>query len=223
MRQGSQSRSTRAPRRVRDRRRPTLAGAAVLGVAVVSAVLVAGEAYDWRESHRALGRAAGPGDREVVVVLGYRNRGPRPNVVNRQRVRAGLRSVDPDADTTLVMSGGAVACAVPEAQVMAAYARSLGYRGRLLVETESRSTWENIQNVVPVLEGADRIKIVSTAAHASRAREMLRAVRPDLADRMVRGREHRTGELTLLKPAMPVIALRAHLRNRRFSGTQQSR
>ena len=190
---------------------------------MLGAVLAAGEVYDWRESRRGLGSRPGPGDREVVVVLGYRNRGARPNVVNRQRVRAGLRSVAPDADTVLVMSGGAVAGSVPEAQVMAAYARSLGYRGRLLVETESRTTWENIQNVVPVLEGADRIKIVSTAAHASRAREMLRSVRPDLAERLVRGREHRTGELTLLKPAMPVIAFRAHLRNRRFAGTQQSR
>ena len=198
-----------------DRRRASLVGIAVLG-----AVLAAGEVYDWRESRRALGSAPGPGDREVVVVLGYRNRGARPNVVNRQRVRAGLRSVALGADTVLVMSGGAVAGSVPEAQVMAAYARSLGYRGRLLVEAESRTTWENIQNVVPALEGADRIKIVSTAAHASRAREMLRSVRPDLAERLVRGREHRTGELTLLKPAMPVIAFRAHLRNRRYSRPQ---
>lgn len=193
--------------------------AGVLGSLGVAAVFAAGEYYDWRETHRALGSSPRPGDHDVIVVLGYRNRGRRANVVNRQRVRAGLRSVDPTRSAVLVMSGGAVAGDVPEALAMAAHARDLGYRGRLVVEAESRSTWQNIQNVLPLLEGADRIMIVSTAAHASRARAMLARVRPDLADRVVRSQEHRTGELTLLKPAMPVIALRARLRNRRYDRT----
>ena len=192
---------------------------AVIGSLAFAAALVAGEYLDWRETHRALGRSPGRGDRDVVVVLGYRNRGRRANVVNRQRVRAGVRSIDSARSTVLVMSGGAVAGDVPEALLMAAHARDLGYRGRLVVDAESRSTWQNIQNVLPLLEDADRIMIVSTAAHASRARAMLARVRPDLADRLVRGQEHRTGELSLLKPAMPVIALRARLRNRRYDRT----
>lgn len=54
---------------------------------------------------------------------------------------------------------------------MAEYARSvLGFCGTLLLEDKSRTTWENITNVIPLLEDADRIKIVSQPAHALKAR-----------------------------------------------------
>ena len=47
---------------------------------------------------------------DAVVVLGYRNRGARANYINRYRVRAGLRSLDPAADdSVLVLCGGTVA------------------------------------------------------------------------------------------------------------------
>lgn len=47
---------------------------------------------------------------DAVVVLGYRNRGARANYINRYRVRAGLRSLDPATDdSVLVLCGGTVA------------------------------------------------------------------------------------------------------------------
>ncbi|MBB4912680.1 hypothetical protein [Actinophytocola algeriensis] len=58
------------------------------------AVLGWGEVVHWRASHRRLGTADAAGAGEAVVVLGYRNRGRRANVVTRWRVRAGLRSVE---------------------------------------------------------------------------------------------------------------------------------
>ncbi|MFT4029154.1 MAG: YdcF family protein [Protaetiibacter sp.] len=179
-----------------------------VAAAVVVAVLAWGEEMHRRSSHRLLGSPAPPGPREVVVVLGYRDRGRRANLINRHRLRVGLRSrTDPRG--LLVLSGGAVHGPVPEAELLARYARELGYRGELATETASRTTRENIRNVIPLIEDADRIVIASNALHAEKAREYLWALRPDLASRLARADDHRVGELTLLKPVMAVLALRA--------------
>lgn len=46
---------------------------------------------------------------------------------------------------------------------MARYARGeLHYGGALLTETESRTTWENVQKVIPFIEHADQIKSCRT-------------------------------------------------------------
>lgn len=83
-----------------------------------------GEVEHWRASRRRLGSVvAESGTSEAVVVLGYRNRGERINAVNRWRVRAGLRSLDGDR-ACLVLSGGR-----SEAELMADYAREVGYSG----------------------------------------------------------------------------------------------
>lgn len=174
---------------------------------LVLGVLGWGEVEHWRASRRRLGSGGTSGSREAVVVLGYRNRGVRANLVNRWRVRAGLRSIDGDA--VLVLSGGAVAGGVAEADVMAAYARDvLGYRGPLAVDAASRSTWQNVTNIIPLVEGADRIKIVSHSLHAEKARAYLWRQRPDLAARLVRGRDYRPGEWLFVKPLLAVLGLR---------------
>jgi uncharacterized SAM-binding protein YcdF (DUF218 family) len=129
---------------------------------------------------------------EAVVVLGFRNRGPRANVVNRRRVRLGLRARQPGlGPSRLVLCGGAVAGDVPEAELMADYARQLGYTGELATETASRSTCENIQNAIPLIENAGRIKIVSNFWHVPKARRCLEQLRPDLAERLVPARPGR--------------------------------
>jgi hypothetical protein len=157
-----------------------------------------------------------PGDRgtgEVVVVLGYRNRGTRANFINRWRVRAGLRSRQPGSGPSrLVLCGGPAAGPVSEAELMAAYARGprgpRGYAGPLATETTSLTTWENIENVIPLIADADRIKIVSNSLHAEKARRYLWRQRPDLAERLVPAADYRFGELALIKPVMAVLALR---------------
>jgi hypothetical protein len=96
---------------------------------------------------------------------------------------------------------------------MACYARdSCGYAGELVTETGSRSTWENVQNAVPMIEHADRIKIVSNSLHAEKARFYLWQHRPDLAERLGPAADYRFGELTALKPVMAAIG-RRHLRS----------
>jgi uncharacterized SAM-binding protein YcdF (DUF218 family) len=169
------------------------------------ALLLWGEWQSWRWSHTLVGRPAGR--TEAVVVLGFRNRGARANAVNRWRVRAALRSIDPDKDSRVVFSGGPVGSAVPEARILAAYAAELGYPGPVVLEETSLTTWENITHVVPLVEDADVIKIVSQPAHALKARTYLQRQRPDLAARLAPARDHVLGEALLAKPVLAVHGL----------------
>ncbi|MFJ6086784.1 YdcF family protein [Streptomyces sp. NPDC092369] len=178
------------------RRRTRLAMAGVAAVAW-------GEWVNWRWSRALVGDSAGTS--EAVVVLGFRNPQPTANFINRLRVRAGLRSVAAGSvrGTRLIFSGGAPSGGASEAQLMADYAKSvLGFDGTLVLEDRSATTWENITNVIPLLEGVDRIKIVSQPAHALKARACLRRQRPDLAARLVRAEDYRPGEWMAGKPLL---------------------
>lgn len=180
----------------------------VVAVGVV-ATLVFGEVAHARASRRRLGDGRCVAGRDAVVVLGYRNGRPRANYVNRYRVRAGLRSLAPTADErVLVLCGGTVAGQVPEADILERYARDdLGYTGAVRLDRASATTWENVRNVIPLIEDADTIAIVSNSLHAEKARAYLWNLRPDLARRLRRAEDHRFGELTLLKPMAAVLGL----------------
>lgn len=168
-----------------------------------------GEAVHWWAARRLV--STGRGGSEAVVVLGYRNRDTgRANVLNRWRVRAGLRSIDFAATASrLVFCGGTREPGSPtEAALMAEYAvEKCGYRGEMVLDELSRTTWENIQNAIPLIEDADRIKIVSNPLHGLRGRILLRQQRPDLARRLVRAQDYRFGEWTLFKPLLAVYGL----------------
>ena len=169
---------------------------------MAGATLLWGELVHWRAS-RALTHSAAGGT-EAVVVLGFRNRArERVNMINRWRVRAGLRSIDPRARSSRLVLCGA-AChrdGLSEAAMMARYARKeRGFTGDLLIEQESRSTWQNVANAIPLIEDTDRIKVVPHSVHGGRARLYLQHQRPDLASRMVRAADYRPGEWVLLKP-----------------------
>lgn len=192
----------------------------VIVLAVVGAVLLWGELEHWRSSRRRMGtRPGGSGAGEAIVVLGYRNRGSRANLINRWRVRAGLRSCPArPGRSRLVLCGGAVGGNLTEAELMARYAReSCGYTSELITEAGSQSTWQNIQNAIPIIEHADRIKIVSNSLHAEKARYYLWQHRPDLAERLVPAGDYRFGELILIKPVLAVIG-RRHIRDAVRSG-----
>jgi len=178
-------------------------------LAVFSAILVWSGVVHWDSSRRGVARRVSTGLREAVVVLGFRNRGNRANYINRYRVRAALRSRGARAtESVLVLCGGAASGDVPEAELMARYAAELGYTGPMLRDDQSRTTWENIVNAIPLIESADVIKIVSNSLHAEKARGYLLTQRPDLAERLVRAEEHRFGEVLLVKPVAAVHGLR---------------
>ncbi|MGU3646866.1 YdcF family protein [Microbacterium sp. C23T] len=188
---------------------------AVAATAAGLSLLAWAEYVNWRASHRALGVSAAADGIEAVVILGYRDRGPKANFVNRYRVRVGLRSQSPRArESVLVLCGGSVGGDIPEAELMARYARSRGYAGRILLDSTSTTTQENIENAIALVEDADAIKVVSNSPHAAVGREHLRSLRPDLADRLARGADYRFGEAPLLKVAAAVIAGRYHARRR---------
>ncbi|MFD6397049.1 YdcF family protein [Nocardia sp. NPDC060249] len=174
----------------------------------------------WGEwaNRRASRRGVGPprSGSEAVVVLGYRNTGARANGMNRWRVRAGLRSIDPRApETRLVLCGGACAGPETEAALMGRYAvETRGYAGELVLEESSRSTWENIAFAIPYLKDVDRIKIVSLPTHAETARVYLAEQSPELAARLVPGREYRFGEWMPLKPVFALYGVAKTLRGR---------
>lgn len=172
------------------------------------AALVWSEWLNWRWSRTLVGNSEGAA--EAVVVLGYRNPRATANVINRWRVRAGLRSIAAGSaqGTRVIFSGGATSSGASEAQVMADYAKSvLEFDGTVLLEDQSATTWENITNVIPLLEDVDHIKIVSQPAHALKARAYLRRQRPDLAEKLVRADDYRPGEWLTVKPLLAAYGI----------------
>jgi hypothetical protein len=175
--------------------------------------LVWGEVEHWWASRAALGeRRSVPPESEVLIVLGFANRGEdRANALNRWRVRAALRSMDPAVpDSRLVFSGTTrPGGSVSEAELMARYAlRECGAsRERIQLEGLSHTTWENIQYSIPFMEDAESIKIVSNPLHALRGRLYLRRQRPDLARRLRRASDYRFGEKCWIKPFFAVYGL----------------
>ena len=111
------------------------------------------------------------------------------------------------AAEVLVLCGGAVSGPVPEAEVMESYARARGYEGPIRLDRESRSTLQNIENAIPLIEDAASVAIVANSVHALKGRILLRRLRPDLADRLVRGADYRFGEQILVKPIAAVVGL----------------
>ncbi|MFJ8673345.1 YdcF family protein [Streptomyces sp. NPDC093589] len=192
------------------------------GLAIAGAVALAwGEWLNWRWSRALVGSRAGAA--EAVVVLGYRNPQATANVINRWRVRTGMRSLAADGGTRVIFSGGATGGGAAEAQLMADYAKSvLEFDGTVRLEDRSATTWENITNVIPLLEDVDRIAIASQPAHALKARAYLRRQRPDLAERLVRADDYRLGEWMVAKPLLALYGLWTlrglHADERKLSG-----
>jgi hypothetical protein len=195
------------------RRIVVVAPAALVGAVVL--VLAASEGIHRLASTRGLGHPPREVGREAIVVLGFGDAGPRANRVNRYRMRAALRSVDPTAtSTTLVLCGGSVMGDEPEAAILARHARDeLGWTGPIELETASTSTRENVRNAIPLIEDADTIRIVSDPVHAEEARRYLRAERPELADRLARAADYRLGEVTWMKPLAIAVAVLRRVRD----------
>jgi len=191
-------------------------------LAALAALLLASEGIHRLASTRGLGRPRRDVGREAVVVLGFGDAGPRANRVNRYRVRAALRSMDPRAaSTVLVLCGGSVRGDEPEARILARYAREgLGYAGPVALDETSRSTRENVANAIPLVEHADTIRIVSDPVHAEEARRILRGLRPDLADRLARAQDYRFGEVAWMKPLAIVVAVLRRARDRAEPGDE---
>lgn len=177
------------------------------------AALTAGAAFTvasaewlhWRASrqHLGAGSAHAPGHgSEAVIVLGYPSRrSGKPRPVQRWRCQIATRSVDPGRASQLIFTGAAGKREPSEAAVMSGYAQDvLGVpAGQIRLETQARTTWQNVELTLPIAETADVIKIASDPLHAARARRYLRTQRPDLADRVGGAADYQFGDHWWLK------------------------
>ncbi|SPT54133.1 DUF218 domain [Actinomyces bovis] len=141
----------------------------------------------------------------AVVVLGHADVGTRAGAINQRRARHALRTLRSYPATRVVLSGGAVAGQRSEAELLEAELRRLGWRGELLKEMGSRTTWQNLANSLPLVQEAAEILLVSDPLHAAKARLLLRRQRPDLADRLRRACDHRLGESVFAKPGRALL------------------
>jgi hypothetical protein len=178
----------------------------LFAVAGTAAALLWGEWQNHRWSRMLVNQPRG--GTLAVVVPGFRNRHSTANLINRSRARIAVRSARLAEDVTVVFCGGAPAGGPAEAQLLAAHAKDrLGFEGRTLLETESLTTWENVTNAMPLIEGADQIVVASQPAHALKVRAYIQRQRPDLAERIVRGADYRPGEWSLVKPFLALYGL----------------
>ncbi|WP_166645670.1 YdcF family protein [Curtobacterium flaccumfaciens] len=183
-------------------------------VCVGAATLLWGEAVHGAAAVRA--RRLPPiasGASVAVVVLGFRNGGTRANIVNRWRARIGVRTARAASgrarSVVLVTSGGAVHGTVSEADLLRDYITgSLHWTDAVLVDRESTSTWENVRNVIPLVDQADGIVFASNGLHAEKARIYLARQRPDLAERLAAADDYRAGEMSPFKPLFAAVGLR---------------
>lgn len=114
------------------------------------------------------------GSADAIVVLGAPLRGDGAlSVVLEERVRAGVALWRAGVAPLVVLSGGRTrGAARAESEAMAEVALALGLPATaLVVESESRSTYENAHRVAELLgaRGLSRVLLVTTPFHLRRA------------------------------------------------------
>lgn len=77
----------------------------------------------------------------------------------------------------------------------------------MLVEPNSSSTWENVRNVLPLVERFDWVAFASNGLHSAKARVYFARQRPELVGRLVTADDYRVGEMTLMKPVFAAVGL----------------
>ncbi|MGL3197908.1 MULTISPECIES: YdcF family protein [Curtobacterium] len=184
----------------------------------IAAVLITADGLHARAARRGHGdrERSSPSSPGSVVVLGFANKSPRINMINRWRARIAVRTARGRPAARIICSGGAVHGPIPEGELLAQYIREhLGWSGAMTTETASRSTWENVRNVAPLLADAAWIVFASNSIHAEKARAYLRRQHPALADHLIPGRDHRWGEMLPVKPIFAAVGLWKLARPRR--------
>jgi len=116
---------------------------------------------------------------DAALILGnrtYLHGAPNPCLTGR--VDKGLMLAKQGVVTTLAMTGGRDDEDFRiEGDFMAAYAIEKGYKGRVLIESRSRSTKENLEFSAPILKAANikSVMIVSEPYHLWRTEKLVAA------------------------------------------------
>jgi uncharacterized SAM-binding protein YcdF (DUF218 family) len=191
---------------------------AIKAMASGAVVLVAAaELLHWRASKSAPASGALPSGSRGIVVLGFPSRRDgRLHPIQRWRTEIGARSLSSVGKGILVFTGGSSRGGVSEAETMAAYAAGLAIPAdRIVLETRSRSTLENMRFALPLVETRDFIAIASDPMHAARARRYALQQRPDLVGRLVFAENYRFMERWWLK--VPTAAYELYIAARHRS------
>lgn len=116
---------------------------------------------------------------DAALILGNRTYlHGAPNPCLNGRVDKGLMLANQGVVSTLAMTGGRDSEDYKiEGDFMAAYARSQGYSGRILIESRSSSTKENLELSAPILKaaGIKSVIIVSEPYHLWRTEKLVQA------------------------------------------------
>ncbi len=171
------------------------------------------EAVEAVAARTMVGQAEGPG---VVVIPGFRNEDAgRINELNRWRVEAALSTVARlGPGTRCILTGGDPAdSGVTEATHLAGELRRRGFQGEIIVEDQSRTTWENAIAVAPMLAGAGRIAIASQPLHGLKLRCLLARLDPLLQPHFVKAEDYRIAELGPARIITTVIGVGDLLRS----------
>jgi uncharacterized SAM-binding protein YcdF (DUF218 family) len=116
---------------------------------------------------------------DAALILGnrtYLHGAPNPCLTGR--VDKGLMLAEQGIVSTLAMTGGRDSKDFKiEGELMAAYAKSKGYKGPILIESRSRSTKENLEFSAPMLRSANirSVIIVSEPYHLWRTEKLVHA------------------------------------------------
>ncbi|MBB1510754.1 YdcF family protein [Tessaracoccus sp. MC1756] len=128
---------------------------------------------------------AGPDTTEALIVLGCpTNPDGSLHPLQRWRVDIAARTMNPRV-RVVVFTGTTAKTGISEASAMAAYARSQGIPGSLIVlEEEALTTWQNLEFSAPLVNQHDVLRLVSDPMHAWRARQFLARQNPQLASKL---------------------------------------
>lgn len=145
--------------------RQIIAGSTIAGV---FSLVVLAELAHFRAAPHTIPARRNP----AVIVLGYPPLpGGRPHPVQRWRLKVAKRTIERFGVTRVVLSGGATRHGPTEAAVMAKLAKSIGIDPTItILESNSTSTWANIENSSRLVGGCDVVILVSDPIHAARAR-----------------------------------------------------
>lgn len=121
-------------------------------------------------------KAEGRENLDYIIVLGAQVHKDKPSVVLKYRLDKAAEYLENNPETVCIVSGGqGTNEPFPEAEGMAAYlAEHHIPKERILLETESRTTEENIKNSMAYIEKDASVGVVTNDFHMFRALQIAR-------------------------------------------------
>ncbi|MCP4273378.1 MAG: YdcF family protein [Gammaproteobacteria bacterium] len=119
-----------------------------------------------------------------VLILGYpSNPDGNAHPVQKLRVKKGVEIFNKFDCEQLLTTGGALGSRFVQAEVMASVAIEMGVpKQQIVLEGESRNTWENIGCAMSAIKPVERLFIVSDSLHSHRGKQYLCRQNPELCE-----------------------------------------